>query len=255
MPTPEPVSHLRQNLSRLLFVAGLIGYAASIFYGVPLHWKEQQQRQENVQDLANPDMFTLEEKQQITHEVGPYIEKARRTFKRMQPQKQLWLGVQLWVEENVRYDSDLRQFGTLEYMSTAREVWENRREDCDGRAVLAAAVLKLLGEPEAKVAMNKNHAEASLSSETLPEPTPKPTETKDEFKKRVFFDRLPERIASIPWGRAALGVLWYWGCGLLAHRLIRQPVPPRVALEILVMFIFNCSMEAFAQIYLLRGNL
>jgi hypothetical protein len=255
MSSTETIPTWRKNLSRMLFVIGLAGYAASIFYGVPLHWREQRERQKDLQALANPDLFTQEEKEQIAHEVTPYLERGKRAFRRMDPSRQLWMGVQLWVEATVRYDSDLRQFGTLEYMSNAREVWLSRREDCDGRAVLAAAVLKILGKPEAKVAVNKNHAEVSLTSDALPEPTPKAAETKKEFKQRLFLERLPERIASIPWGRAAIGVIWYWLCGLLAHRIIREKIPPRVALEILGMFIFNCAMEIFAQIYLLRGNL
>lgn len=258
-PTPPapvtPISGWRRNSSRLLFLVGLAGYAASIFYGVPLHWREQKERQQDIQALANPDLFTQDEKEEIIREVAPYIEKSKLSFRRMDHSRQLWIGVQLWVEATVRYDSDLRQFGTLEYMSNAREVWLNRREDCDGRAVLAATVLKILGKPEAKVAVNKNHAEASLTYEALPEPTPKVTESKEEFKQRIFLDRLPERIASIPWGRAAIGIIWYWVCGILAHMLIREKVPPRVALEILGMFIFNCAMEMFAQVYLLRGNL
>ena len=226
----------------------------SIFYGVPLYWNKQAQRKATVQDLANPDMFVQEEKEQIRKEVMPYLMRVERISKGMKEDKKLWLAVQMWVEQRIKYVSDIRQFGTLEYFSTAREVWDQGMEDCDGRAVLAAAVLKMMGRPEAKIATNTVHAEVSLTSDVLPEPTPKPEESKEQFSKRRFWQQLPERVASIPWGRAAVGVIWYWMCGMLAHRVIGKKVPRRVAVELLLLFTINIILEGYSQLYLFQSN-
>lgn len=247
-------SRLRVVAALAFFILGILGYLYAIFYGELINRSAQAERKANLQALANPDAFTQEEKDQIAEELVPYRFRMARVSRNMAQDKQLWLATQLWTEDRIKYVSDVRQFGTLEYFSTAREVWDRKQEDCDGRAVLAAAVLKFLGEPEAKVATSTVHAEVSLTSEVLPEATPKPLETKAEFDKRKFFQQLPERIAGIPWGRAALGVVWYWLCGLCSHRILRKQVPTRVHVELLLLFIVNCLLEAYSQLYLFQAN-
>lgn len=49
------------------------------------------------------------------------------------------------VYEMVPYDWDWNTWGVADYLPTVREVLEKGKEDCDGRAVVAASVLRALG--------------------------------------------------------------------------------------------------------------
>ncbi|MGD2108730.1 MAG: transglutaminase domain-containing protein [Phycisphaerae bacterium] len=53
--------------------------------------------------------------------------------------------VERFVCRKVPYDWDWNTWGTADYLPTVEEVFESGREDCDGRAVVAASILKNLG--------------------------------------------------------------------------------------------------------------
>ncbi len=65
--------------------------------------------------------------------------------------------VQSWVERQIKYRFDWYSYGNVDYWPTAAEVWEARREDCDGRAVLAASILQARGFTTARLAVNLQH--------------------------------------------------------------------------------------------------
>jgi len=54
-------------------------------------------------------------------------------------------AVESLVLEKVPYDWDWNTWGTADYIPTVAEAMEMGREDCDGRAVVAASLLKHLG--------------------------------------------------------------------------------------------------------------
>ncbi len=53
--------------------------------------------------------------------------------------------VERFVYEKIPYDWDWNTWGTADYMPTVTEAIEMGREDCDGRAVVAASLLRNLG--------------------------------------------------------------------------------------------------------------
>lgn len=59
--------------------------------------------------------------------------------------KQALETVQQVIHERIPYAWDWDVWGVMDYLPTVDEVLEKGREDCDGRAVLAASVLKRMG--------------------------------------------------------------------------------------------------------------
>lgn len=57
------------------------------------------------------------------------------------------LKVADYVNKIITYDSDLRNFGKVEYWNGPYEVWKTRRDDCDGYAALIMKAWGLLGIP------------------------------------------------------------------------------------------------------------
>lgn len=55
--------------------------------------------------------------------------------------------VEAEVEAAVPYAHDWQTWGVMEYLPTVSEVLEKGREDCDGRAVVAASLLRRMGQP------------------------------------------------------------------------------------------------------------
>ncbi len=55
--------------------------------------------------------------------------------------------VEAEVYATVPYAHDWQTWGVMEYLPTVSEVLEKGREDCDGRAVVAASLLRRLGQP------------------------------------------------------------------------------------------------------------
>ncbi len=61
------------------------------------------------------------------------------------PMKETLQAVQQAVCERIPYAWDWEVWGVCEYLPTVDEVFEQGREDCDGRAVVAASLLKRMG--------------------------------------------------------------------------------------------------------------
>ena len=53
--------------------------------------------------------------------------------------------VQQFVHETIPYAFDWETWGVVDYLPTVEELLSKKREDCDGRAVLAASLLRNLG--------------------------------------------------------------------------------------------------------------
>ncbi len=70
--------------------------------------------------------------------------------------KQALATVERFVLEKVRYDWDWNTWGMADYMPTVDEVLSKGKEDCDGRAVVAASLLRNFGF-EAQIATDFSH--------------------------------------------------------------------------------------------------
>jgi hypothetical protein len=65
--------------------------------------------------------------------------------------------VEAYVLEAIPYEWDWNNWGNVDYWPDAAEVWQRRREDCDGRAILAASILRRRGHANARLAGNLQH--------------------------------------------------------------------------------------------------
>ncbi len=99
----------------------------SLFLRHIRHWS-------NPNALIEPDAPALQ----------PWVRELRAMPTESDP-KSVLRNVQAFVLKHVPYDWDWNTWGMADYMPTVAEVVEKGREDCDGRAVIAASLLKSLG--------------------------------------------------------------------------------------------------------------
>ncbi len=65
--------------------------------------------------------------------------------------------VEKFVYKNIPYEYDWNTWMNIDYWPTAQEVWDAKKEDCDGRAVLAASILRARGYKNACLTGNFQH--------------------------------------------------------------------------------------------------
>lgn len=76
-------------------------------------------------------------------------------------------AVERFVYRRIQYQYDWHGWWNLDYWPTAAEVWERKREDCDGRAVLAVSILRARGYPEARLVANLQHVWVAVGTNEL----------------------------------------------------------------------------------------
>lgn len=76
-------------------------------------------------------------------------------------------AVERFVYRRIPYQYDWHGWWNLDYWPTAAEVWERKREDCDGRAVLAVSILRARGYPEARLVANLQHVWVAVGTNEL----------------------------------------------------------------------------------------
>ncbi|MCG3126913.1 MAG: hypothetical protein CHACPFDD_01768 [Phycisphaerae bacterium] len=77
--------------------------------------------------------------------LGPFATAARERVAPGADDKAVLAAVQAVVYERIPYAWDWETWGVMDYLPTTAEVLRLGREDCDGRAVLAASVLRHMG--------------------------------------------------------------------------------------------------------------
>lgn len=111
----------------------------------------------NMEQLIQPDLPAMPE---INREIDRLIETntpALTEFK----------AVERYVYRRIPYQYDWHGWANLDYWPTAAEVWERKREDCDGRAVLAASILRARGHAEARLVANLQHVWVAVGTNEL----------------------------------------------------------------------------------------
>jgi hypothetical protein len=78
--------------------------------------------------------------------------------------------VQSYVYEHIAYEYDWDNWGNIDYWPTAEDVWARQREDCDGRAVLAASILRSRGFDSATLAGSIRHIWVQIGERGLMAP-------------------------------------------------------------------------------------
>ncbi len=147
MKNPLLIIHRRKWFVRwpAKVLAGVTAVTAVLFpYPDRLATHVERWQQPNI--LIEPDHPKITE---LVAEIEPALEAD------LQP-PQILRKVERFVYKKVPYAWDWDTWGTVDYIPTVSEVFEQAREDCDGRAVIAASMLRKLGY-EAELVTNFTH--------------------------------------------------------------------------------------------------
>jgi hypothetical protein len=121
---------------------------------------KQVQHLRDVESLIQPD---LPEIAAINREIDAQL--ATNALRRDE-----FKAVERYVYQRVPYKYDWLNWGNLDYWPTTAEVLQRRREDCDGRAVLAVSILRARGFKSAHVVANLNHVWVAVDKTELMSP-------------------------------------------------------------------------------------
>jgi len=111
----------------------------------------------NIEALIQPDLPQISDiNREIDAKLNP---NATR--------KEQFRAVERWVYEHIHYEYDWSNWGNLDYWPTAAETLERQREDCDGRAVVAASLLRARGFKTAHILANLQHVWVAVAGEEL----------------------------------------------------------------------------------------
>lgn len=140
-----------------LKVALLAGVVLFALYPNPVLFVRQIGHYLDSESLIQPDMPAMPE---INREIDQLI--ATNT----QPLSE-FKAVERFVYRRIAYQYDWHGWWNLDYWPTAAEVWDRKREDCDGRAVLATSILRARGYPEARLVANLQHVWVAVGTNEL----------------------------------------------------------------------------------------
>ncbi|HEY1173468.1 MAG TPA: hypothetical protein VGH19_19025 [Verrucomicrobiae bacterium] len=138
-----------QPLGKRVFIkALLLGlFTLAVFFPRPDQLVKQFPRWKNPDSLIETDVpFMVEINKKIDEQLKPDGTKLEELK-----------TVERFVYREVKYGYDWDVWGNTDYWPTVTEVWESKREDCDGLAVLAASILKSRGFEEVRIVGNLSH--------------------------------------------------------------------------------------------------
>jgi hypothetical protein len=141
-------------LVKLLILAFVV---LAVLFPHPVILVRELQHLRNPDALIQPDLPALKE---ISLEIDRLL--ATNTA----PQAEFKV-VERFVYQKIRYQYDWYNWGNLDYWPTAAEVWEKKKEDCDGRAVLAASILRARGHKDVRLVANVNHVWVAVGTNEL----------------------------------------------------------------------------------------
>lgn len=111
----------------------------------------------HMEQLIQPDLPAMRE---INREIDRLIETNAPALTELK-------AVERYVYRRIPYQYDWHGWANLDYWPSAAEVWERKREDCDGRAVLAVSILRARGYPEARLVANLQHVWVAVGTNEL----------------------------------------------------------------------------------------
>lgn len=151
-------------LLKLAFVAAVVFV---VMYPRPgLFWRNLRHLR-NLDRLIQPDAPSLKP---WAAELRPMLAES------LTPQQRLGI-IEGFVYRKVPYEYDWVTWGVADYVPTVDEIVAQGREDCDGRAVIAASLLRPY-DPEARIVTDGKHMWAASSAGEFMHPSgPKAMET------------------------------------------------------------------------------
>jgi hypothetical protein len=111
----------------------------------------------NVESLIQPSMPAMTEINAELDKLTPPDATRQQQFK----------IIEKFVYQKIKYQYDWYLWGNLDYWPTATECWDRKSEDCDGRAILAATILRARGFKEARIVANLNHVWVAVGPDEL----------------------------------------------------------------------------------------
>ncbi len=99
-----------------------------LFFRNAEHWR-------NPDSVLEPDAAALQ----------PWVAELRVALADQHDPPQMLKTVERYVNQRIRYAFDWETWGVMDYLPTLDEVLALGREDCDGRAVVAASLMRKLG--------------------------------------------------------------------------------------------------------------
>ena len=106
-------------------------------------------------------------------------------------------AVERFVYRRIAYQYDWHGWWNLDYWPTAAEVWERKREDCDGRAVLAASILRARGHADARLVANLQHVWVAVGTNELMGPMADKNFRREGGKTVITFPALKTLLDSL----------------------------------------------------------
>jgi predicted transglutaminase-like cysteine proteinase len=128
-----------------------------VLFPHPVLFVRELQALRNDEPLIQPQMRAMAE---INREIDKSLPESPT-------REQQFKAVERFVYQKIKYQYDWYNWGNLDYWPTAEEVWARQKEDCDGRAVLCASILRARGFPTAKIVANLNHAWVAVDQDEL----------------------------------------------------------------------------------------
>lgn len=166
----------------------------------------------------------------------PLVEELKSRLTDDLPPAEALKTVQDFVHEKIPYEWDWNTWGAADYMPTVTEAIEMGKEDCDGRAVVAASLLRELGY-KSEIVTDLLHVWVKTDKGETMGPGDKKVAVGAEGGVRVNFAALTQLPRALAYGVAAfpfvrelivLVVLWLLllrrgggvGCSLIALALL-----------------------------------
>ena len=140
-----------------LKVALLAGVVLFALYPNPVLLVRQVGHLLNMESLIQPDLPAMPD---INRAIDQLIATNTPTLTEFK-------AVERFVYRRIAYQYDWHGWWNLDYWPTAAEVWERQREDCDGRAVLAASILRARGHADARLVANLQHVWVAVGTNEL----------------------------------------------------------------------------------------
>ncbi len=81
--------------------------------------------------------------------------------------KNEFLAIQRYVYKHIRYAYDWENWGNFDFWPSAEQVWDRKREDCDGQAILAVSILRARGFKTATLVANIRHMWVNVDQQEL----------------------------------------------------------------------------------------
>lgn len=178
-------------------ITGAVSFAAVVYYN-PFKLEEsiqQYKRHKNIYQLINPQFKGVKE---VNIEINKllnnnyHFDAIRDKLPITQQITMQATAVDMWVSNNIKYESDLQHTRFPNHYPTPEEVVQAGKDDCDGIAILTTSILLSRGIP-ARLALNGNHA----WSELVTQPSIKTNETTPALSISVPADNVITQTAEM----------------------------------------------------------